>query len=688
MRRSTALAGLLFALAAAISAQEPAAPQPQPGAPPETQAAPPASQPPQDPATGQPIFRTGINFVRVDVIATDRQGNPVMDLTRDDFEVSEDNKPQTVETFRLVQIKSTPLEYTSRTIRTREDEENAAADDNARIFVFFLDDYHVRLGNSMAARRPLSDFVRTELAPADLIAVMYPLTPLDAVVLTRNHEAVARVLEQFEGRKFNYEPRNAIEMQYSHQPTEVVERLRRQVSLSALRGLSIKLGALREGRKAIVLVSEGYVAMLPPQMRDASAQMPGLGNRARYNPLAGENSLAEDRARTMAEFDMQRELQDVFDAANRANAAIYAVDPRGLSTGEFDISENVGMRLSQDALRSTMASIQVLAENTDGRAIVNRNDLAKGMEQIIRDSSAYYLLGYNSTQAPQDGKFHAIRVRTKRSGVQIRARKGYWALTPVETARATAPPKPGPPPAVTRAIASISPAGGNRRYVRTWFGTAPGENGRTRMTFVWEAVPPTPGMRREDPTGVALTVASPAGDEYFSGRVPVAGGVRGTASFDVKPGRVRVRMAVERGSEALDTEEREVTVPDLTAPDLVLGTPRLFTARNGREFQEISSDLTLTPTASREFRRTERLLVRFNAFGKPEGPLTITARLLNRQGQRMADLPVTPPAGDGAPNVVDLPLASLAMGEYLLEISASANGQLAATELVAFRVTN
>ena len=99
------------------------------------------------------------------------------------------------------------------------------------------------------------------------------------------------------------------------------------------------------------------------------------------------------------EIDLQSELQLVFDAANRSNTAIYAVDPRGLSTGEFDIADNIGNRQSQEALRSTISSLQTLAENTDGRAIVNRNDLAKGMEQIVRDSSAYYLLGYNSTQA-------------------------------------------------------------------------------------------------------------------------------------------------------------------------------------------------------------------------------------------------------------------------------------------------
>jgi hypothetical protein len=100
------------------------------------------------------VFRTGINFVRVDVIATDRQGLPVTDLSMSDFEVFEDGKPQAVETFRLIKIDPVSPEYTARAIRTREDEETAAADESARIFVFFLDDYNVRQGSAMSARKP------------------------------------------------------------------------------------------------------------------------------------------------------------------------------------------------------------------------------------------------------------------------------------------------------------------------------------------------------------------------------------------------------------------------------------------------------------------------------------------------------------------------------------------------------
>jgi VWFA-related protein len=632
----------------------------------------------------QPVFRTGIDTVRVDVIVTDRQGNPVTDLKLEDFEILEDGKPQKAETFRLVKIDTaTQPAYTQRTIRTRNDEETAAADENSRIFTFFLDDYHVRKETSMSVRKPVVEFIANQLAPGDLVGVMYPLTPLDAVTLTRSHQGVINTVEKFLGRKYDYEPLNDLERGYVYRaPPQAIEMIRRQVSLTALRGICTKLGSLREGRKSVILVSEGYTSLLPPQLR---SNLPGgiaaPGDVSR-DPFAAENNILEDRARFSADMDMQQELRDVFDACNRNNTSIYALDPRGLSAGEFDASTNISIRTSQEYLNSSLNTLRELADQTDGRAIVNRNDLATAMKQIIRDSSAYYLVGY-TTQAPTDGKFHELRVRVKRPGVQVRARRGFWAFSNEDLARAVAGPKPGPPPAITKALAAIAPMT-NRRYVRTWIGNEKGDNGKTRVTFLWEPLPPTPGVKRDEARRVTVLATSPKGDIIYRGRVPTelaASGSGGMVSFDVPPGSLDVRLTIEGdGTGTLDSEDRKLEVPDFSAPDVIIATPRVWVGRNARDFVALTSASPPPPVVTREFRRTDRLLIKFEAVGPTGVTPTVTAQLLNQQGTKIVDVPVK----DGT--TIDLSLANLAAGPYLLEIVANGEGGKPVSELIAFRV--
>jgi VWFA-related protein len=653
----------------------------------------PAAKPqvPATPAPDQPIFRGGINTVRVDVIVTDRQGNPVSDLKLEDFEIQEDGKPQKAETFRLVKIDSEVQPgYTQRSIRTRNDEETAASDENSRIFAFFLDDYHVMRESSMSMKKPVIDFIANQLSPNDLATVMYPLTPVDAAVLTRSHQGIINAVEKFDGRKYNYEPINAIENNYVYKLTpDAIEMIRRQVTLGAIRGLCTKLGSLREGRKSLILLSEGFNATLPPQMRSNQAGgYVGTTGGITRDPFAGDNNPLEDRAQFSATIDMQRELQDVWDACNRNNTAIYAVDPRGLAVGQFDITQNISMQTSQSYLNASLDTLRELAENTDGRAIVNRNDLAGGMKQIIRDSSAYYLVGYNS-QAPTDGKFHEIKVRVKRPGVQVRARKGYWAFTTDDVKRAVAGPRPGPAPEVTKALATLAPMT-NRRYIRTWIGNDRGQDGKTRVTLLWEPLPPTPGVRRDEPRRVTVLATSSSGDIVYRGRVPTelaTPGNGGIIRFEAPPGKLDMRLTIEGdGTGTLDTEDRDLVVPDLSAPEVIVSTPKIWFARSAREFTALTTGVPPAPTAVREFRRTDRLLIRLDAYAPGTSSAKVTAQLLNQQGTKMIDVPVAAPADGSQTHSIDLALASLAPGQYLLEITANSEGHKPVSELVAFRL--
>jgi VWFA-related protein len=711
------LALLLFSLVQAGSAeQQPAAGGGQPNAP--AQGATTEAPNPDDPQT---TFRAGINFVRVDVIITDRQRAPVTDLTQDDFEVLEDGRAQTIEQFRLVKVDGVPRpgDPPPRRIRSRDDEQQEASREDVRIFAILLDDYHVRKSTAMSVKNPLTEFIRLRLQPNDLLAVMYPLTPVRELLFTNDHESIIRAIENFEGRKHDYTPRNVFEQQYARLSTQDVERVRNDVVMGALKALSVRLGSMREGRKSIIYVSEGLTAMLPPQFQRADASRPAVDPFTLEAQAAAQDSPQQQTAEWFEQSQLYLKMREVFQDANRNNTSIYSLDPRGLAVFEYDIdaaptlAAMPSFATDRRVLQASQDTLRVFAEQTDGRAIVNQNDLAGGLAQMVQDSSVYYLLGYTS-DVSNDGKFHELKVRVKRPGVEVRARPGFWALTVDDVERVENPtPELAKPVAQALAtLAAASPISG--KYVRTWVGTARGENGKTRVTLVWEPLPQSPGARREQPGRVSLLAANAAGDLVYRGSSPDtalasagpatrpndtgATGVRVPAAaaaaapqrivFDAAPGEIELRMTVQEASTGgtLDQEIKTLDVPDLTAPQTAISTPRVFRGRTARDIQVVAADPNAVPVAAREFSRTERLLIRFDAYAAGGETPTATAALLNRSGDRMSDVPVVA-APAGGTHQINMGLASVPAGDYLVEITVtSAAGEV--KELVALRVTS
>ena len=321
-------AGLLLA-APGLSAQNPPS-------------QPPAQQPPQQ---RPPVIRSGINFVSVDVIVTDKKtGEVVLDMNQDDFEVREDKKPQTIQTFDRVKIEALTSDAAPpHAITSFEEEEAAARDPNTRLFILFLDDYHVKRGSDLSVRPPLIDFIQNQLAPQDMVAVMYPLTPITALTFTRSKSSLISSVNNFLGRKGDYTPRNEFEEKYAYYPAQQVEQIRNDITITALEGAAIKLGGMREGRKSIIYVSEGFTSTLPVQLNDPVAALPHIGNSSQ----PGRDPAYDPRAEAQKFFnstDLQSRLKEVFDTCNRNNTSIYAVDPRGLAAAEYDIDKGVSLQ--------------------------------------------------------------------------------------------------------------------------------------------------------------------------------------------------------------------------------------------------------------------------------------------------------------------------------------------------------
>jgi VWFA-related protein len=501
--------------------------------------------------------------------------------------------------------------------------------DEGRLVAIFLDEYHVSAASTARVRESLSRFIDDVLAPQDSLVVMKPLDSLFTIRLTRDRETARTMVQGFEGRGGDYTPKNAYEQNLMAGTPARIEGARAQVALSAINALAVHLGSVPDRRKTLIVVSEGM----------------GRGERRRgleYLPTT----------------------DTIVRSAQRANVAIYPVNP----------AEN----------RNESDTIQPLAGETTGEATAS--DLDGGLRRALDDASGYYLLMYRAERL-DDGRFHPVQVQVKRPNTSVRARSGYFAPSPDDTLRAALLAQLNEP----KPVVPLEPAPHVSPLIRAWFGTTRGAGGKTRVTFVWEPTPRQTGERvRHVPARLSLTALGPDNAVLFEGVVnPTAPGLVaesvGTPSkavFEMPPGRLRLRMSIEDlAQQVIDSDVRSISIRDMQG-GVAIGSPEVLRARNAREFRTLDTEMAV-PAASREFSRMERLLVRFRAYGPTDAPLAVSARLLSRMGP-MRELTVDR-ADDGV-NTLDVPLAGLAVGEYLIEVSASGSGG-EAKDVVDFRVT-
>ncbi len=239
----------------------------------------------------------------------------------------------------------------------------------------------------------------------------------------------------------------------------MIQRRRERATLDALQDLVRYMGTVREGRTAVVTVTDGWLLYRP----DATLETPRRGPGGRNaDPLPGSSPTRTicDRDRMdLAQTDDEQHFRSIYGEANRANVSFYTIDPRGLTAVELGFVNSIGGEDTTPAmLRTRQDSLRTLAETTDGLALLNSNDLKAQLRRAADDLTSYYLLGYYSTNSKLDGKFRNIKVRSKRPGVEIRARRGYSAATAEEVARARTASEavvPEAKAAVTRALGTI-----------------------------------------------------------------------------------------------------------------------------------------------------------------------------------------------------------------------------------------
>jgi VWFA-related protein len=671
----------------------------------------------------RPTFHTEANYVRVDVYPT-RDGAPISDLRQRDFEIVEDKVPQTIDRFEHLVIRGGGPQETRREPSTIAEARQAVETSRARVFVLFLDVNHVEAGASRTIRAPFVKALDTLIGPDDLIAVMTSGMSARDITFARVTTTIEGILSKYWGER-DRDFRDPVEERYAAcypgipktigtPPTdqgiaqEMILRRREQQTLDALEALVTALRDVREERKAILVLSDGWrlfepndaltrpIDNLPPRGPTAAVD-PRSGRLTTdntKNPNAAKTSDCEGDRIALAQLNDQQRLREIVDEANRSNASFYTIDPRGLVVFDEQIVPSSGVGAgyfanptvspTEDASRLTArhTSLRTLADDTDGMALIETADFARGLKRIVDDLSSYYLLGYYST-GKLDGKFHAISVRIRRPGVQVRARRGYLAWTAAQartlTASATTPAAvPGVAAAGTyameKAIGSLSTAA---REVPLRVHVAAGWTPAGRAAC-WVVVDVGRGAGSEDWTGggqADVLVTDQAGVTVATGRGEIAPGASSVSvaltSGSLAPGdydvQVRVKGAV---ASAASNEVLRLALP--ASPD---ATSALFFRRSQ------STGNREVPTADPRFRRTDQLRL---DVPTPSAE-AVSARLLDRTGKAM---PIQIAAsvrddGDGSRwRTARLSLAPFAPGDYVVELASGTERTLFAFRVV------
>jgi VWFA-related protein len=658
---------------------------------------------------GQPTFRAGANYVRVDMYAM-RDGQPVNNLEAADIEVLEDGVPQKVEDFEHVVVRSATTPATRVEVDGLRGSREAAGDPRSRVFVIFLDTYHTQLEGSAMMRKPLSAFLDRVLGPDDLVALMTPEMAGSDIALGRKTDVIEKIVSQeWWGRRARIAGQDPKEILYEEclppeQSTnpivrgnpllqEVINRRREKLTLDALDDLMTHLAGLRDERKAVVLVTEGWVLYQPnPRLADQVSNRMGVVTPRAFEPPVKPPSergpFTESRRReceadvhTLAAMNSDVQFRRITEDANRGNVTFYPVYARGLASFDAPIGPDYPPPIQQDmaTLRTRHNNLRTLAVDTDGEAIIDTNYIEKGLKRIADDLSSYYLFGYYSTNAKLDGRYRTITVRVKQPDVRVRARRGYRARTAEQVVAAAAAVSAVDPAAaaVSRALNSVvavNPPSTFRVRPAVWTQSQGGVTGgmlwvvgeldfRMLREPGWSA-----GGRAEvlllDAAGEQLgstTIDVPAGEAGFSVRVPTNGPL---AAGDYA---VRIRL---RGGDGMVSETARVIVP---AQSSALGEAVMW--RRGQ-----STGPKYVKTADPRFQRSDRMRLEFatNANGA-------TARLLDRAGKTLqVPVQVTERTDtDGIRWIVaDVTLAPLAASDYAIEVNAGGGSQVTGFRII------
>lgn len=699
------LACAVFALVGAprVDAQQPPpGPRASAPAPAETdtetapQAAPEAPAPTQVPP---PTFGVEVDQVIVDLVVTDKKGNPVAGISKDDLIVQEDDVPQSMVSFESVALPDTPSDKPPPPpVVSRNTDEDS---ERGRTFVIVFDDMNLSPHRAQAAKGAVASFLKTAVREGDYVTLIATsgsawwttrmesgreqlidtvkrldgrripdhslerMTDWEAmrIHLSRDPYVVSQVIRRWEkygvtmlSQRDRNNPMTGtandpfVTARASSQYFEVRTRIRvaLEVLERALNGLSAT-----KGRKSVILLSGGFI----------------------YDPNIDE-------------------FKRVRAASRRANAAIYFVNARGLDGIPLEFSAEFGPSAGVQDIGFAFASMnrvddgsENLAYDTGGFVVKNTNDLDAGIERIAKETQLYYLLGYVSSNTARDGAYREIEVKFKKGkgkGLKIRARKGYYAPTPSGEVEMTA--KEGVDPALQAALDSPWPLDELPLRMTHYVGDEQ-MLGKAAVLLVTEA--DINGLTFQEVEGrlvsevqFLLVVAQRETGEYFRYDQVITMRLRPSTrerlsrawfpiprDFELAPGDHQAKMILRENSTGkIGTLVHEFTVPDLG--EFRVSTPIISdTHRRVNDGQDVHAQAL----ARREFPQGGQLVCRFEVYGAVKDQATgmpnVTQgyEVLAADGSVLVSLeaqPIQPTSLGALSRLFGFPLTEVPVGDY------------------------
>jgi VWFA-related protein len=423
-------------------------------------------------AAAPPSFKAQVEVVTVDVVAASKDGAPIVGLQKNDFLVMEDGKPQAITSFEAVELPAArggsaappsqaPPVSTNTTSEVR----------TARTFAVLFDDVQMTPAQAQRAREVVASFITGSTRESDrvLLTATSGRAWWSARMEAGRDDLLAQ-LDRLDGRRM---PETSPKEAMSDYEALRISQLQDYLICERVRRRFLNDGVMPEGNPDLRKME--FLTSCDPLV-DARARelYTRVADRTRATLTTLErimDGMAVARGRKAVilvssgfVFDQQiEEGRRVVSASRRANAAVYFVDVRGLGVGNEQLFqahyENPDTWGSTNALAG-QASTQLsedwyeaegavgVAADTGGFSVRNANAFEGGLARIADESRAYYLLGYTPRNSNWDGKYRKIEVKTSRKGINVRARRGYFA-----TNQATAGAQPGETPADVRRAA-------------------------------------------------------------------------------------------------------------------------------------------------------------------------------------------------------------------------------------------